>query len=244
MIGTSLAPIVCSSLSASINGRAHLHSFRVFILRFANFPAVSHNVPDNQPLPFPFTQAAQPVPASSLPDTTLPSTDPNYQSAVRGKYLAANIGICMECHTKHTQGTPIPLDTTKLFADETTAPVLDPALDKRILSNYHKTMDERGAGNSRTGRKLFSWLPSAGLEILAAGSSDWMVFPQAGKYPADEAYFLHHILYFFEQSLTGREGLDGQQLAGWLEQRHAQVERGELIYVAHQIDFLARQAQR
>ena len=61
-----------------------------------------------------------------------------------------------------------------------------------------------------------------------------------GKYPADEAYFLRFILHFFEESLTGHPRLDADVFAIWLKERHAQIERGELVYIAHQMDFLAR----
>jgi hypothetical protein len=61
-----------------------------------------------------------------------------------------------------------------------------------------------------------------------------------GMYPADEAYFLHFILHFFEESLTGHAELDAVAFANWLKERRAQIERGELVYIAHQMDFLAR----
>jgi hypothetical protein len=61
-----------------------------------------------------------------------------------------------------------------------------------------------------------------------------------GKYPADEAYFLHFILHFFEESLTGHAELDAGAFANWLKERHAQIEHGELVYIAHQMDFLAK----
>ncbi|MET0594054.1 MAG: c-type cytochrome [Polyangiaceae bacterium] len=69
------------------------------------------------PRNFDLPGAAPPVPADRIPNPTLPTTDPNYASAMRGKYLAGNIGVCMECHTKHVQ-TPgmVPLELDKLFA--------------------------------------------------------------------------------------------------------------------------------
>jgi cytochrome c len=79
-------------------------------------PAVNNAIPARQQLPFPFTQPAAPVPATSLPNTTLASTDAKYASAQRGKYLAANVGVCMECHSPESApGTPVPIDVAKLF---------------------------------------------------------------------------------------------------------------------------------
>lgn len=114
-------------------------------------------------------------------------------------------------------------------------------LDTRIERLYHQTMDTRpSGGDSRTGRHLFTHLRTAGAEILAAGASDWVVFPQNGGYPADEAYFLKFILHFFEHSLRGHPELDAAVFAEWLARRRAQVERGELVYIAHQMDFLVQ----
>ncbi|MGZ6315825.1 MAG: hypothetical protein ACXWNQ_01065 [Anaerolineales bacterium] len=120
-------------------------------------------------------------------------------------------------------------------------PVLDAGLDEQIEHLYHQTMDRRtSGGDSRAGRHLFGHLRYAGAEILAAGSSDWAVYGTRGKYPADEDYFLHFILHFLEESLTGSPELDPAVFAAWLAQRRGQIERGELIYIAHQLDFLAR----
>ena len=120
-------------------------------------------------------------------------------------------------------------------------PIIDPSLDAQIERLYHQTMDERpSGGDSRSGRHLFKYLQDAGVDILAAGPSDWVVFPQNGKYPADEAYFLHFILHFFEQSLIVHPELDADTFAAWLNERRAQIDRGELVYIAHQMDFLVQ----
>jgi hypothetical protein len=120
-------------------------------------------------------------------------------------------------------------------------PVIDPALDAQIERSYHQTMDKRPTGgDSRSGRHLFKYLQDAGADILAAGPSDWVVYSQNGKYPSDEAYFLHFILHFFEQSLAGHPDLDADAFAAWLQERHAQIDRGQLVYIAHQMDFLVQ----
>jgi hypothetical protein len=75
-------------------------------------------------------------------------------------------------------------------------------------------------------------------EILAAGASDWVVFASGGKYSADEKYFLQFILYFFESSLKSCAELDAAAFAWWLERRLEQIEHGELVYIAHQLDIL------
>lgn len=120
-------------------------------------------------------------------------------------------------------------------------PVIDPTLDATIERLYHESMDKRPTGgDSRTGRHLFGHLRNAGADILAAGASDWVVYGTDGKYPADEKFFLQFILHFFEETLSGHPELDANEFAAWLSKRRAQIERGELVYIAHQMDFLVK----
>jgi hypothetical protein len=95
-------------------------------------------------------------------------------------------------------------------------------------------------GDSRTGRKLFEHFHSLNVEIISAGASDWVVHTTYGKYPAEEKYFLHFILNFFESSLKAHAELDAAEFENWLAKRHAQIEQGELVYIAHQMDFLVK----
>lgn len=120
-------------------------------------------------------------------------------------------------------------------------PTIDAQLDDQIERLYHETMDKRATGgDSRAGRHLFTHLRTAGAQILSAGSSDWVVHAIDGNYPADEAYFLEFILHFFEESLSGHPGLDANAFAKWLAERRRQIQTGELVYIAHQMDFLAK----
>ena len=121
-------------------------------------------------------------------------------------------------------------------------PPVDVDFDERVIDLYHQTMDERRVdgrptGGRSAGRTLLTRIPAAGGEIIAAGASDWIVMPSGGRYPADEAYFLHHILGFFEESLSGRPELETGRLATWLRRRRAQIDAGELVLIAHQLDI-------
>ncbi len=124
-------------------------------------------------------------------------------------------------------------------------PALDPELDRLIENLYHQSMDRRSPSGkispgSHTGRRLFGVLAAAGAEVLAAGASDWVVFPQGRSYPEDEAYFLHFLIHTISQTLSGHPCFDPQTFDAWIEERHAQVETGRLIYLAHQLDFFGR----
>ena len=118
-------------------------------------------------------------------------------------------------------------------------PTIDVELDEKIERLYHGTMDTRKAGgDSKSGRHLFGYLQNIDATILSAGASDWVVHATNGNYLDDESYFLHFILHFFEESLTGHVELDASAFANWLQTRRAQIKSGELVYIAHQMDFL------
>jgi SAM-dependent methyltransferase len=124
-------------------------------------------------------------------------------------------------------------------------PAIDPSYDALIEALYHATMDQRlvqgrRSGDSRTGRHLFGQLRALGAEVLSAGSSDWVVFASSEGYPADEAYFLHDIINTIHTALAHHPELDAERFARWVHQRHAQIEDGTLVYIAHQLDLVGR----
>jgi SAM-dependent methyltransferase len=119
--------------------------------------------------------------------------------------------------------------------------------DDQIMRAYHRDMDERfrygrPAGESRTGRRLFNYLRAAGVPALAAGSSDWVVSAGPdGSYPGDEAYFLRSILNTIQNALRNcQDRVEPSDLAEWLAERGRQLAAGELVYIAHQLDFAGR----
>lgn len=123
-------------------------------------------------------------------------------------------------------------------------PTVDPDLDARIERLFHESMEDAPEQLDRSGahcgRRLLTHFRNADTRLLEAGASDWVVFGRDNAYPGDEAYFLHHILHFVETELTGHPELDGDAFADWVATRRRQVETGELVYVAHQLDVLAR----
>jgi SAM-dependent methyltransferase len=119
--------------------------------------------------------------------------------------------------------------------------------DDQVMRAYHRDMDERirygrPAGESRTGRRMFHYLRDAGAPALAAGSSDWVVHPAPdGSYPADEAYFVSSILNTIRDALRNRQDrVEPADLADWLAVRGRQLAAGDLVYIAHQVDFVGR----
>jgi hypothetical protein len=135
---------------------------------------------------------------------------------------------------------PLTFDGGTVFQPEDEAP-----FDGAIEACYHQTIDQRvldgkPSGDSRAGRRLFAHLRTAGVDVVAAGGSDWVVFAGADGYPADEAYFLHDIIHTIGTALTGHPQLDADRLSIWVAERHAQIEQGTLVYIAHQLDVLGR----
>ena len=103
--------------------------------------------------------------------------------------------------------------------------------DETILSRYHASMLE--VGDSKTGRRLFHALSSEPVDILEMGSSDWIVRPENGSYPYDEGFFLACVVAMVERTV-------GDAAEGWATTRRHQIEEGRLLYIAHQLDCLAR----
>jgi hypothetical protein len=113
--------------------------------------------------------------------------------------------------------------------------------DDQVMDAYHRDMDERirygrPAGESRTGRHLFQHLRAAGAPAWAAGASDWVV-----SAAPDGTYPLGCILDTIGRALEGRlDRVRPADLAGWLAARRRQLAGGELVYLAHQLDFAGR----
>lgn len=75
-------------------------------------PAVEKEIPPSD------EAFAVPAPVNPLdPDTIpMPARDyPEYESALRGRYLATQSGACLECHTPHQEDSPDILDPDEYF---------------------------------------------------------------------------------------------------------------------------------
>ncbi|MFC6989397.1 class I SAM-dependent methyltransferase [Haloplanus sp. GCM10025708] len=124
----------------------------------------------------------------------------------------------------------------------------DHPADAAVEAAYHDHIDGQPGRDARAGRHLLDHLRERGGDLLSIASSDWVVRPRDGSYPAREAAFLAAILEFVadavERGSTGNASksgdLDRPDADDWLRKRRRQLETGELSYVAHQYDFLYR----
>ena len=77
-----------------------------------SLPPVANPIPERSP------EFAVPAPANYLDPATIPmpaATFPERASALRGRYLATEIGLCIECHTPHPASGPDAIDPSKYF---------------------------------------------------------------------------------------------------------------------------------
>lgn len=133
---------------------------------------------------------------------------------------------------------PIHFDGETVFE-----PVINPDVDQKIICYYHDSMYHETpygmTAGARTGRSLFQALPKEGVTVMEAGPSDWIVYSsERANYPYQESYFLHHILHFIESELSDCPDILDAELESWLGRRRRQIDDGELVYIAHQIDVL------
>lgn len=119
--------------------------------------------------------------------------------------------------------------------------------DREVLAAYAASMRERKGsyrGTDSSGSRILEYLLEKGYPILEAGASDWVVTPRVCRegavgFTGDEKKFLRAILDMVEGSVS-RSDCDPGMLSKWLETRRRQAEDGKLVYIAHQLDILAR----
>jgi hypothetical protein len=115
--------------------------------------------------------------------------------------------------------------------------------DQEIIKRYHASMEARLAGASHTGRRVLQLLQCPGMELLAAGGSDWIIHPLNEGYATDEIFFLHAIIATVKQELAKNES-PPPGLAAWARLRHRQVAAGRLSFLAGHLDLLVRRQGR
>lgn len=129
-------------------------------------------------------------------------------------------------------------------------------LDEQIEHCYHRHMELRDQpGDPNAGRTLLESISEAGGELLATGGADWLVRPTDGVYPHDERLVLDSLLSTITESVAavtsgepgpefsanhaGSEALDTGELEQWASLRREQLDSGQLLFLAHNLDVLA-----
>ena len=115
----------------------------------------------------------------------------------------------------------------------------DHPADDAVEAAYHAAIDDRPGRDVRAGRHLIDLFRRRDGDLLAVGSSDWIIRPRGGEYPADERYFIGRLLGFVADAV-GDSHREVEGFDEWLSARRDHLARGELTYVAHQYDLLYR----
>lgn len=112
------------------------------------------------------------------------------------------------------------------------------AADRRILAEYHRSIEKRG-GDPGAGARLAAEAERAGsgFEVLASGRSDWRVTPVGNGYAPEELRFVDAVLGFIEQEVGSRPDLP--EAEEWLAARRAALAAGTLGFRAENRDLVA-----
>ena len=110
--------------------------------------------------------------------------------------------------------------------------------DRRILAEYHRSIEKRG-GDPVAGARLAAEAEQheSGFELLASGRSDWRVTPAAGGYAPQEFVFVEAVLGCIEQEVAGKTDLP--EAEEWLASRHAALAAGTLGFRVENRDLAA-----
>ena len=104
-----------------------------------------------------------------------------------------------------------------------------------------RVADGKASGDSRTGRRLFSGLRRIGAQVLDRGPlrTGWCT-PVSTAIRGTTIFSSTRLSIPYMGALQSSQELGPQSLAEWVRVRHSQVESRELVYIAHQLDVLAR----
>jgi SAM-dependent methyltransferase len=118
--------------------------------------------------------------------------------------------------------------------------------DQTLLQLYNGCMDKRkddrsAYPRSHTGREVLQLLlDMKNVEIIEAGSSDWVVFPRRGGYTKDERDFLRYIFDIIEGALSNVDSIEPDDLKEWIQIRQGQIDNCEMVLITHQLDVVGK----
>ena len=114
-------------------------------------PAVEHELPPNQPnasdMRGPYQ--AYELPNDAVPQSTLPPDHAHYESAQRGRYLAASATPCLLCHTPPSDDPALPIDPARAFSGRRKVlgvKLGEPGQGAPLIESFNLTPHENGIG--------------------------------------------------------------------------------------------------
>lgn len=129
-------------------------------------PPIDSVIPGRQALPVPLDAPANPVPEPAIPHTRLAKDDPNFARAEHGRYLAGQIGFCMDCHSVWRPSSDQPLELTTLFGGRRAFSAKDwgiPQPSPALIFSYNITPHSSG---------IKGWSADTVAGVLASNNDD------------------------------------------------------------------------
>lgn len=125
----------------------------------------------------------------------------------------------------------------------------DREFERDLWRVYNRSMDDRTVNGkpiagSGSGSIVYDALVKGGFEILAYGSSDWVISPGEESYSPQEAQFLRAMVRTVYEEGCRHPEIDPRVLDRWLSDRADAVETCTLALMVHQTDVLARALAR
>lgn len=138
--------------------RADAEAIAAFILQL---DPIESEIPDREPLPAPIENSlpAKPVDIGAIPNSVLAPGSPSYDQAQLGKYLAGEIGLCLDCHTKRLSSGA--LDMSKAFAGGET---FEPG---NVFGTVYSANITPAANTG-----LRNWTPKLVRDVIKTGKTD------------------------------------------------------------------------
>jgi SAM-dependent methyltransferase len=118
-------------------------------------------------------------------------------------------------------------------------PGIDDRLDTEVLRLYHRSMTQG------FGRRHVLALRAAGFEIAEIGSSDWIIPPRGEGPTPEERELIDTILGIMDEAVSAQlstapdAAITRDELNEWIRRRRVQLDAGEILFEAHQMDFIA-----
>jgi mono/diheme cytochrome c family protein len=137
--GEALFPIMPYYVFANMN-EADLDAIVAYL---RTLPPIKNEVPRRNVM-FDIPAPAPPLTLSKVPQ--VPDTFAEKASANRGKYLATQTGLCLECHTEHNMGPGPVLKEDKMFQGGEDFSMFIPIMMKIVSKNLTSDV-ETGLGN-------------------------------------------------------------------------------------------------
>lgn len=120
---------------------------------------------------------------------------------------------------------------------------IDADYERRLLSLYDRSMDERtyngeATGGSRGASRLLAAAEAHDFAIVSFGGSDWCIQPRNSEYRGGDERLLNGMVDFVANEANKHEEMDESRTEAWRNERKAHVRERRLRLLVHHLDSL------